>query len=104
MPSRSERHHGGEVAARTVAADAEARRIDAERACVVGDPGRRGDGVIGGGRKFVLRREPVVDGDHDELALVRELPAYDIMGIEIADHHASAVKEHQAWRKAVFVS
>ena len=51
----------------------------------------------------MLRREPVVDGDHDELALVRELPAYDIVGIEIADHHASAVKEHQAWSEAVFV-
>ena len=51
----------------------------------------------------MLRREPVVDGDHDELALVREFTAYDIVGIEIADHHASAVKEHQAWSEAVFV-
>ena len=61
----------------------------------------RGDGVIDRGGKFVLGREAIIDRDHDQLAFVGQLAAHHVMGIEIADHPAAAVKEHQARREAV---
>ena len=102
--ARGQRHHGGEIAAGAVAADQQVPGVDAELASVVGNPLRRGDGVIGGGGEFVLRREAVIDGDHDQLALMGQLLADHFMGIEIADHPAAAVKEHQARRKAVILA
>ena len=75
--------------------------VDAELLGVVGDPFRRGDGVVDGGGEFVLGREAVIDRDHDQLALVGQLAAHHVMGIEIADHPAAAVKEHQARRETV---
>ena len=68
---------------------------------MAGDPCRRGDGVIDGGGKFVLGRQPIIDGDHDELTFVGQLAAHHVMGIEIADHPAAAMKEHQARRETV---
>ena len=99
--ARGQRHDGGKIAAGAVAADQQLRGVDAELAGVGGDPFRRGDGVVGGGGEFVFGREAVVDGDHDQLAFMGELLADHFMGIEIADYPAAAVKEHQAWRKAV---
>ena len=66
-----------------------------------GDPFGRGDGVVDGGGEFVLGRQPIVDRDDDQLAFIGELAAHHVMGIEIADHPAAAVKEHQARRKPV---
>ena len=102
--ARGQRHHGGEIAAGAVAADQQVRGVDAELFGVGGNPFRGGDGVVGGGGEFVFRREAVVDGDHDQLALMGQLLADHFMGIEIADHPAAAVKEHQAWRKAVVLA
>ena len=99
--ARGKRNHGGEIAAGAVAADHQARGVDAELPGVGGDPFRGGDGVVDGGGKFVFGREPIVDGDDDQLAFMGELAADHVMGIEIADHPAAAVKEHQARREAV---
>ena len=65
------------------------------------NPSGRGDGVLHRGGKFMLGRQPIIDGDHDQLALMGELAADHVMGVEIADHPAAAVKEHQAWRQPV---
>ena len=99
--ARGKRHDGGEIAAGAVAADQQLRGVDAELFGVGGNPFRRGDGVVDGGGEFVLGREAVIDRDHDQLALMGELAADHVMGIEIADHPAAAVEEHQAWREAV---
>ena len=99
--ARCDRDHRGEIAAGAVAADHQPRGVDAELFGVVGDPFRRRDGVVDGGGKFVLGREPVIDRDHDQLAFVGQLAAHHVVGIEIADHPAAAVKEHQARREAV---
>ena len=99
--ARRYRDHRGEVAAGAVAADHQPRRVDAELLCIVRDPFGRGDGVIDGGGKFVLGREPIIDRDHDQLAFVGQFPAHHVVGIEIADHPAAAVKEHQARRETV---
>jgi hypothetical protein len=49
----------------------------------------------------MLRREPIIDGHDHELAFVGQFPAHHVVGIEIADHPAAAVKEHQARRETV---
>ena len=71
---------------------------------VVGDPFCRGDRVIGGGGKFVLGREAVIDRDHDQRACIGELAADDVVGVEIADHPAAAMEEHQRRRKPVLTA
>ena len=97
--ARRYRDDRGEVAAGAVAADHQPRRVDAELLCVDGDPFRRGDRVIDGGGEFVLGREPVIDGNNDELTFIGQFAAHHVVGIEIADHPAAAVKEHQARRE-----
>ena len=47
----------------------------------------------------MLGRKAIIDGYHDELAFVGEFAAHHVVGIEIADHPAAAMKEHQARRK-----
>ena len=95
--ARGERDDGGEIAAGAVAADRSgARRRCRARLRVGRDPFRRGDGVVDGGGEFVLGREAIVDRDHDQLALIGELAADDVVGVEIADHPAAAMEEHQA--------
>ena len=59
------------------------------------------DGVFRGGGKFGFGRAAVIDRDDDKLAYVGELSAHDVMGVEVADHPAAAVKEHKAWRQAI---
>ena len=90
------RDHCGKIAAGAVAANHEPRCVDAEFLRVGGDPCRRGDGVIDGGRKFMLGRQAIIDGDNDELTFVGQLAAHHIVGIEIADHPAAAMEKHQA--------
>jgi hypothetical protein len=48
----------------------------------------------------LLGGEAVIDRYHDQFALLRELAAHHVMGFEVADHPAAAVKEHQTGREA----
>ena len=48
----------------------------------------------------MLGREPVIDGNHNELTFVGQFAAHHIVGIKIADDKAAAVKEHQAGRQS----
>ena len=99
--ARRKRNHRGEIAAGAVAADHDPRRIDAELSGVVGYPFGGGDAVVDRSGIFVLGREAIVDGDDDQLALMGHLAADHVVGIDIADHPAAAVEEHQARREAV---
>ena len=56
--ARGQRHHSGKIAAGAVAADQQVPGVDAELASVVGNPLRRGDGVIGGGGEFAAKVSP----------------------------------------------
>src|SRR6266566_5063621 len=51
--------------------------------------------VAAGRRELVLRRQPVVDGDDGDARLGRDLPALDVVRVEIADHPAAAVVVHE---------
>ena len=98
------RHDGREIAAGAVAADEEAGGVDAVLFGVGGDPFRGQDRVVDGCREFVLGRKPIVDGDHDQLALMGELAADHVVRFEIADHPAAAVKEHETWSEPVLLA
>ena len=50
-----------------------------------------GEGVLDRGREGVLRREPVVDREHQRRDLAGEEPARLVVGVEVADHVAAAV-------------
>ena len=71
---------------------------------LVGGPFGRGDAVLDGGGKAVLGRQPIIDGEHQQLAFMGELAADHVMGLDVADHPAAAMEEHEAWRKAVLLA
>ena len=56
-------------------------------------PAGRGPGVVDGGRKLVLRRQAIVDGQDDGPRAVAERATDHVLGIEIADDPAAAVEE-----------
>ena len=86
-----DRRHGGEVAAGAVAAHRDALGVDAERGRVRAHPAQRREAVVDGGRKAVLRRQPVVHRDDDATGAQRQLPARHVVGVEVADRPAAAV-------------
>src|SRR6185436_5813323 len=83
--------HGGDGAARRIAADGEALRIGAERRCIVADVPEGRDTVVGWRREGMLGRQAIVDRDHLAAALVGESPARRVMGLDVADHEAATV-------------
>ena len=58
--ARSDGDYRCKIAAGAVAANHKARGVDAELPCVLGDPRGRGNGILYGGRKFVLGGTPVI--------------------------------------------
>ena len=52
----------------------------------------------------MLGGEPIVDGEHQQLAFMGELAADHVMGLDIADHPAAAMEEHEAWRETILLA
>jgi hypothetical protein len=65
-----QRHHGGEIAARAVAADGDASRLR-----VAGNELCRRDAILDRRRKRILRRKAVFDREHLAARAVGELAA-----------------------------
>ena len=63
-------------------------------------PSQRGGGVLDGRGEGVLGGEPVVDGQHVRARVTAEHPAQPVVGIEVADHEATAVEVHDQRRPA----
>ena len=80
--ARHQRHHGREVAARAVAADRDARGVDADLGALLGHPARGRVAILGPGRKLVLGSQPVVDRHHDATDRVREAAAGAVVRVE----------------------
>ena len=57
------------------------------------------EGIVDGGGKFVLRREPVIHRQHRALAVAREHPAQRVVRIDAAHREAAAVVVHQRRRR-----
>ena len=54
-----------------------------------------GHDVVEGAREARLGRQPVVDGEHHDAGLHRELGAEHVVAVEIAEHPAAAMGVHQ---------
>src|SRR4030095_15167198 len=84
-----------EVASRAGPAHRDLVRVDAELRGVIRDPARGRIGVVDGGGELVLGGEAIVDGDSDTPRLIGQRAAGHIVGVEVTDDPASAVKEHE---------
>ena len=93
--ARHERHHGGEVAARAVAADGQLFGIYFQTICVAGNKRESGKAILHGRRKRGLGRFPILHREHRAARAVGERAADDIVRVEIADHPAAAVEIDQ---------
>jgi len=71
------------------------RWVGAELDSMRSRPSRRVQAIVGSGRKFVLRRQSVINRNNDAAGAGTQISAHPIMGIEAAQHEATAVKEHQ---------
>ncbi len=89
--ARQQRHHGGDVAARAVAAHGDAVRVRAQLLRVLERPAQRRLAVLDRRRERVLGRQPVVDRQHVRAPVAAQQPAGGVVGVEVADHEAAAV-------------
>ena len=74
--------------------------IDADAGGVGVHPRPGGPDVVDRGGERVLRREPVVDGDHPHLRLLGQDAAERVVAVEVAVHEAAAVDEHEGRRSS----
>ena len=78
-----------------VAADGEARRVDADRGAVRGDPFQRCGDIVEGAGEAGLGGQSVVDMEHRYAGLDGELGAEHVVAVEIAEHPAAAMRIDQ---------
>jgi hypothetical protein len=99
MVACPEGHRGREVAAGAVAADGEARGVDADRRAVGGHPFQRGHHIVEGAGKARLGCQAIVDMEHRNAGLDRELGAEHVVAVEVAEHPAAAMRiDHRRQR------
>src|SRR6266699_4220042 len=84
-----------EIAARAISTQREAGRITVQLSGVPGYPAGGGVAIFRRCRKFVFGSEAIVYRDDDATSLVREAAADVIVGVEVTDYPATAVKEDQ---------
>ena len=87
------RRDGGQVAACRIAAEDEARHLEAERSGCGGDPAGRGQRIIDGGGPGRFGGEAVIDRDGVEAGELRDFRNQAVVGFQIADDPAAAVVE-----------
>ena len=90
-----QRHARGQAAAGALAADRDPVGVHAELRGVLGHPHQGGVAVLERGRERVLRRQAVVDGDHDRTDLGGDPAAVRVVQVEAADDEAAAVEVDQ---------
>ena len=92
---RHDRAHGGQRAARAVAADGQALVVQPQTVRVDGQPLQRVPRIVRGGGEFVFGREPVVQRHHGAAHQVAELAAQHIMRGDAANGETAAVQIQQ---------
>jgi len=99
--AQRDRHHRGQVAAGAVAADRQARGIDAQLGGVITHPARGRDAVVHRGGETMLGSHAVVHRDHGAAGGNGQLAAQRVVGVQVADHPATAVEVHQHRRRGL---
>src|SRR5204862_5535761 len=69
--------------------------VDAELRGIARRPLERGVAVLRAGRKEVLRREPVVDGDGDAACGAGGPETVQVLGVEVTHVEGAPVEEHE---------
>ena len=92
-----------EVGAGAVAHHADASRVDPEVASLLDEPVQRRHAVDEGGREGVLRRAPVVHGQHGAAGAVGQATALGVVGLEVAEDEPAAVQVDQRRQRLVRV-
>lgn len=85
----------GEVAAATVAADAHQRGVGAQILCVLDRPRKGSDRVLSCDGRLGLGGPAVVDRQDPDPRLLRQIAAIGVVAVQVADHPAATVEEHQ---------
>ena len=93
-------HHRRQIATRAVAADGDAARVDAQRRASRRAQRVAAHAVVRRGREAVLGAEPVVDRQHRDAGLQRQLAAQHVVRVAVADGPAAAVEVHQQRQRA----
>ncbi len=93
--ARRQRHHGGEVASRAVAANCHPVAIGAEFGGVVERPPVCGVAVRHRGGRLVFRCQPVVDRQHVHARVAADQSAQAIVGFDAPDREATAMEEDE---------
>ena len=93
--ARGDRDDRRQVAAGTVAADREAIGIEAECGGLLAHPPRCRDAVVDGRGKTVLGRHPIVHRNDRAAGAIGQLAAQRVVGVEVTDDPAAAVKVDQ---------
>ena len=96
LVARVQRADGRQRAAGRIAADGDARGVQAQRCPArAGQPVQRVPGVVHGGGKAPLRRQPVVERQHGGAALLAEHAAKGVVRFDAANGEAAAVRVQQ---------
>ena len=90
-----QRHDRRQIAAGRVAAHGQTGRVDPDLVGVIDDPLQRRLGVVDRSRERVLRRQPIVNGDHLALAPIGEGTAIAVVRRQAAEDETAAVVEDQ---------
>ncbi len=93
------RHYRDQVSARAVARDHDARGIGAQFARMRGGPLGGGVAVVGAGGKLGLRRQAVINRNHDASGGAAQVAAGAVVRVEIAHDKTAAVKEHHQGKR-----
>jgi hypothetical protein len=63
------------------------------------NPADRGDAIVQRDRKRMLRRQRVVHADDAQAGPLRKLACHAVIDVDVADHEAAAVQEHDGRRR-----
>src|SRR5581483_827841 len=101
LVSRHLRHDRRQVAAGAITPDSYACGVNIQLGPMSSDPLRRGIAIVGSSRKLVFGSQPIIYRYHDTASFVRQAAAEGIVCIQVANHPATAMKEHER-RKGTF--
>ena len=87
--------HRGQVAARAVPEHGDPAGVAVEFARRVYRPLDRGIRIVNGRGKWMLRGQPIVDGNHHGVRVLTVEARDRIVRVEVPGHEAGAVKMHQ---------
>ncbi len=95
--------NGGQVAARAVPEHGDPAGVTVELARVLDRPLDRCIRIVNGCGKWMLRGQPVINGNHDGIRMLAVEAGDRIVRVEIPRHESGAVKMHDDRKRPVLL-